>query len=355
MDYASPRNDGCRIFEFAHRGNKMVSLENNLLKVTVMVDKGSDIVEFVYKPGDVDFMWKAPGGIRDLSKIVSSKGHTLGNYLDYYEGGWQDIMPGGGPRDNDSAELGLHGETPLLPWQFSVAEDEFHRASIRLTCRTNRYPLYIEKKLSLEADSSVLRIEESVTNESEEKLPFMWGHHPAIGKPFLDESCRIDVPATKFVASGTGYSPTSYFDANATGEWPIHKATDGMKRDMRLISSFPKPTADLFYLMGLSEGWYAITNMKQKLGIGFAWDVEVFPYVWYWQVFNGLSGYPWYGRTYNIALEPWTSYPANLNEAISNGSARYIEGNATLRTELHVVVYRGLEKVERITRSGVVY
>ena len=40
-----------------------------------------------------------------------------------------------------------------------------------------------------------------------------------------------------------------------------------------------------------------------------AWDEKLFQYLWMWQVYGGHNDYPWYGRTYNVALEPFTSYP----------------------------------------------
>ena len=37
-------------------------LQNELLRVTVLAGRGADIVEFLYKPLDVDFMWANPSG-----------------------------------------------------------------------------------------------------------------------------------------------------------------------------------------------------------------------------------------------------------------------------------------------------
>jgi hypothetical protein len=52
------------------------------------------------------------------------------------------------------------------------------------------------------------------------------------------------------------------------------------------------------------------------------WDATVMPYLWFWQEFGGTIGYPWYGRHYNVGLEPFTSYPTNgLAEAVANGTA----------------------------------
>lgn len=76
------------------------------------------------------------------------------------------------------------------------------------------------------------------------------------------------------------------------------------------LHSFPAKSArvqDYCVFEGMREGWYAVTN--QDLGVGFAlvYPPKTYPYLWYWQVFGGGSGWPWYRRTYNVGLEPFTS------------------------------------------------
>ena len=63
--YVHERNWGARVTEFEYRGYSMVALENRFLRVVVAAGKGTDIVEFIYKPLDVDFMWRSYTGLRD--------------------------------------------------------------------------------------------------------------------------------------------------------------------------------------------------------------------------------------------------------------------------------------------------
>lgn len=48
--YQHERNYKCRIREIIYKGLRTVTLENELIKVTVLADKGTDIIEFLYKP-----------------------------------------------------------------------------------------------------------------------------------------------------------------------------------------------------------------------------------------------------------------------------------------------------------------
>lgn len=352
MDYSSDRNYGCRILEYTHRGLKFISMENELIKIAIIVDKGADISELIYKPKDIDFMWKSPGGIREAGKFVSTTASAYGNFSDYYEGGWQEILPGGGPCTYMGAELGLHGEVSIIPWGYYVEKDTAQEISIVLSCRTNRFPFYIKKIISLKSNKAVIETEEYLTNESNEEIEFLWSQHPSYGAPFLDASCRIDIPAKEFSTSDFYNSPTALFKPEHKGTWPIDTAMNGNKVDLSKVPSGEEPVSDLYYIKGLDEGWYALTNTNMKLGIGFCWDISVFPYMTYWQVCKGSYGYPWYGRTYNISLEMWNSYTDKYRTAKANGTIKKIKGYETINTAFKTVIYEGLEKVNCINKEG---
>jgi hypothetical protein len=91
--YRKQRNWGARILEYEHKGMQVVFLENEKLKVGVLVDKGTDVIEFNHKPTDTDFVWLAPGGVRNPTSYLSTAPDPLATFLDYYPGGWQEIFP----------------------------------------------------------------------------------------------------------------------------------------------------------------------------------------------------------------------------------------------------------------------
>jgi hypothetical protein len=81
----------------------------------------------------------------------------------------------------------------------------------------------------------------------------------------------------------------------------------------------------------------------------------VFRYTWVWQAFGGGIGYPWYGRTYNMGIEPWTSFPCGgLNEALQRGTALQIGPGEQLSTWLTAVAYTDADVVSSIKRDGTV-
>jgi len=348
------RNYGCRLTTNATlEGLKIVVLENEKLRITVLVDKGTDIIEFLYKPMDVDFMWRSPMGLRNPATMIPSSDTTSGFFLDFYEGGWQDILPSGGPSSEyKGAEFGEHGETSTIPWDFQIIEDSPEKISVKFWVRTYRTPFYVEKVLSLVRNVSVLTIEEKVVNEAEEEMDLMWGHHPTIGFPFLSEYCVIDTSAKKVIVHPTESFPNQRFNPGAEFSWPFAIDKSGKKIDLRKMPSPENKTADLFYLTDLKKGWYGVTNTQMKLGFGMIWPKEVFPYIWVWQVCKGSFGYPWFGRTYNLALEPWSSYPGSgIAEAIKYGTTIKLKPGETVEATLKAIVYTDLTRVTDIQQG----
>ena len=110
---------------------------------------------------------------------------------------------------------------------------------------------------------------------------------------------------------------------------------------------------DQSYVTDMPEGWYAITNQRTGLGFGVIYPKDVYRYLWYWQALGGGFGYPWYGRTYNVGLEPFTSFANDgLAGAIENGTALELRAGQRIETHLKAVAYTGAQGVERIHPDG---
>ena len=73
--YQLERNHGCRVSDaWTFRGLKTAVIENELLRVVVLIDKGADIYQFVHKPSDTDFLWRSPWGVRDPYRADAHNG-----------------------------------------------------------------------------------------------------------------------------------------------------------------------------------------------------------------------------------------------------------------------------------------
>ena len=340
--YTYGRKAGCRVsLDYTYRGMRVAFLENDALRVGILLDKGADIFEFTYKPLDLDFMWQSPIELR--KPFVATSALPEGAFHDYFYGGWQEILPSAGWASEPymGTFQGLHGEVSLLPFEATIQEDTPEFVSLKTRVRTYRSPLTLERTLSTKKGIASLFIHERLVNEADIEYAVIWGHHPALGVPFLDESCVVDTPAKKVEV--LAFHPNGLWVPGGDYDFPmVPNRRSGKPQDIRQVLPVSTRSVDVVFFKELKEGWYTIRNPKLKVGFGMSWDASLFKYLWMWQVYGGHNDYPWYGRTYNVALEPFSSYPpAGVPNAIQNGSALILKPNQVIDTDLAAIAFEG--------------
>lgn len=324
------------------------------MRITVLADKGADIYSFVHKPTDTDFMWKTPWGVRDPSKSVPPTGDPSSIWLDFYEGGWQTVVPHGGYSDQVyGADFGIHGDVNLIPWDTLVVEDTPQSVSVRFSAKSVRMPMKVTKTLTLVSGSPILKVEESVTNEGEEDLDVVWLEHIAIGPPVLSDKSRLFVPESKLLSHPESIDPNSKLEPDFIGDWPKMNTKDGSILDFSRIPTKKDRSLDMAYMTEMSEGWYALLNEEMNVGWAVSYPVETFKYLWYWRNFGGGYGYPWYGRCYNAGLEPCTSFGnGGIKQARENGTALNIGAGVTVSVTITAGPFIGSGTVNRVDPDG---
>nr|WP_275691032.1 aldose 1-epimerase [Paenibacillus aceris] len=313
---------------------KTIVMENERIRLSVLVDKGTEIFEFLLKSRDLDFMWLTDNGIHNPNRYLPTSPDSQSTYIDYYIGGWQEIFPNGGVSSSYmGAQFGQHGEVAHMPWDYIIETDTPEMISVKFTVKPKKVPFELSKIFTLCANSTKVTIKEEVRNLSEVSLHYMWGQHMALGKPFLQPDCKISLPENIEVIADILDFPedkTVRVKRGITHQWPLVEEPSGDMTDLSILPSQGTPS-EIVYLTGFNEtGWYQVENNKLGAAMRVEWDARVMPYLWYWQEFGHTSGYPWYGRHYNIGLEPFSSYPTHgLAEAIRNGTANLIHGEET--------------------------
>ena len=131
------------------RNYRAVTLENDLLAITVLPEKGADIYRWIYKPRRVDVLWKSPWGLKHPGSGVSTAGTTEEAWLEHYEGGWQEIFP------KRRRRLRLQGMSPQLSWRsFRSPVGLFdHAGSPERQCRVHCRDVSQSLYLASQADS----------------------------------------------------------------------------------------------------------------------------------------------------------------------------------------------------------
>src|SRR3990170_5480623 len=319
--------------DWSYRGFPALVLENSRLRVTVLPGHGAKVLEFSSKRAGRDLLYHHPRF--DVRPPVFGA-----NADDWWIGGIDEIAPTGHPCVIDGEQLPFLGEFWSQPWRHTIDDRGPDRAVVHLWAQGVITPLRIDRWLELSADSPVLTARPRLTNVGTEPFDFMWGIHPGIA---VWPGSRIDVPARRGVYA-EGHASLGV-DAGTTFDWPQLPAQGG-PIDLGVARSPVPPTWELVYATELDEGWLAVTDPDGGSGIAIAFDLAVFPVVWQWGVWGGWRG------LYTVAVEPWTAWPARLDQVIEAGRQRTIEPGATLETEVRYVAYEGLTSVTSVDRSG---
>jgi len=308
------RNSACRITDDIRiKGYKSLIIENNLLQVVILLDKGTDIFKIIYKPLGIDILGKAPVGLRPRDFAIQTSVMARGNYLDFYEGGWQEVFPsGGGPRDDVIANQGLHGEVWGLCWDWDVLSDTADLISVKLSTRTYRTPFYIEKIISLKKNNPVIYLDEKIKNIGQAPHKYMWGHHPAFGAPLLSENAYLEL-SDGTIKTMQFAGPNSRFENDVEFDWPKGKSKNGDSVDVSRFLAQGSMVEDMLFLTDFSKPYYSIINEKLNCKVTLQWQREMFPYLWLWLQYNGGVNFPFFGNTYLVALEPFSFLPGDTN------------------------------------------
>jgi len=355
LAFAQERNSGCRLREFVYRGQRCVSLENAALRVVIAADKGADIIEFLYKPRDVECLWRSRHGLRDDAHLRLSNPLPGGHFREYFPGGWYEMLPNGPqPCEHRGAAFGHHGEATLLPWDYRIVRDDADGVGVIFSVRLGRIPLYLERAMFLEGEGGTVRLEERVTNESAQTVEFLWGHHPTFGAPLVEPQTRIFLPAGTRASTADTVPEGSRVAASTRGDWPSLAAAAGANQgdiDMSVVPPANAGSHEFVRLDGFSEGWFAIVNPQRDVGFALRWDADTFPMAGLWQIWGGAPDYPWYGTPHLLALEPASDLPS-LAESVQRGTAIVLEGGQSRSTELEATVFTGRADVSHVGAGG---
>jgi hypothetical protein len=345
------RNWGARCtLDSTLAGHRAVVLENELLRIAVLASKGTDVVEFLHKPTDTDFMWRAPGD-RSAEDLAATRGpNPAGAFLDLYLGGWHEMAPAFAGGELLGASVSAGGELTAVPWKASLVRDDPECVEVSFSVTLRRAPLRFEKRLRLEAGSPSLAVEEEAVNLGGEPVRFNWGHHAVLGPAFIGPDCRIECPGGTVVSAGPE-GPGGALEPGTEGEWPFVEDRSGDRLDLSVVRERRPGWEEDVYLPRVGSGWVGVSDPGRGLGFGLAWNPEVFPTLWLWENFGGRPGYPWYGDTYCLGIE-FLSAPWEGSEELDRHAALGLDPGERLRTRFAATTYEPEGQLAGITPEG---
>jgi hypothetical protein len=327
----------------------VLTLRSEQARVTILPGKGADIYELTDRRTGIDVLFKAPWGARSPGAWPRA-GSSIERWIEAYAGGWQVLLPNGG---DECAEQGVtwgyHGEAALVPWQVTGAGP----GSASLETRLFTVPLHLRREFTL--SGPVLRLTETVTNESPQDLQVMWVHHPAFGAPFIERGCLLSAGCRSVLADDE--IPGTILAPGSAHAWPHVTTAAGEPLDLRVLPGPDESRAVLAYLGDFTAGYFAITNPRLRLGVGLRWPLETFDKAWLWQEVHSGEGWPWYRRAYAVAVEPASTIPGHgMAGARARGSAGLaLAAGESRQVTIEAVLFEGSGPVAGIDAGGRVH
>ncbi|MDD4892200.1 MAG: DUF4432 family protein [Phycisphaerae bacterium] len=269
-----------RLSIFAPHGGPMVQLENEKLRCSVLPWWGSSIVELTDKQSGVDVLCPGPGAVNNIIGQMPTMAAGQ-EYFNRRVGGWPELFPTGSRVDDYfGTPAPFHGESNQRRWDHAIIEEGPDVAIARFTLHCMTAPLRLQRDMILAAGSGELVLRETIWNESDLEIPFMWGHHPTYGKPLLEGGVKIELPKCR-LAEG----------------------------DESMLTVLPEGSkvGNMFWATDLAEGWFGVFNPRLSLGTGIRFDKDWFKFLWIWQEYGRNLKPQSFGRWYAIAVEPFTS------------------------------------------------
>ena len=300
-------------------GHEIVEMTSPEIHLKVSLTRGAEILELRSKKLDLELLWHGQEDIVRHREGVESTQAPMGNFLDHFSGGWQEVLPNAQyPIDYKGASFGGHGEVAMLSWDYRVLEDSEKSISVEFSVNLRRMPLRLIRVMTL--TNGELRFDESVENLSGEEIKFQWGQHLVIGGSFIDPGMEIIVNAGETIEVPNYPGPTYRFKPDTKSKWPTALDSKGKVVD---VSTFGADDGtDGHIILGpMSKSSVTFRNKSLQTDITLEWDKKTFPYCWIWMVLGGIKTWPLWGKERLITIEPFSSPVISLTEAIEQDKA----------------------------------
>jgi len=310
---------------------RAVELENNWLKLSILPDVGAKIYDLISKRTGRNLLWHNP-------RIAPQPYPIEGNFDNYWCGGWDDGFPTCDECDHGGEHYPNLGELRSVRWTVEAAGVKGGQAVARLSSFGPISPVRAEKTIILAGDAPVVRMRNAITNLGPLPLDFIWGTHPALD-PTPETILRV--PARTGIVGQS--SDPKLGKPGQRYAWPMLETPAG-HTDMSRVQGFEAKICCGHYATDLEAGWYAVEDERTGAGFALKFPVDVCPYLWMWLVYGGWRGY------HHVILEPWTSCPMNLAEAVRQKTHRHLEPGEKFSVEVRAILYARPESWEEALR-----
>ncbi len=304
--------------DWAYRKIRTVILENEHLKLTVLPEIGAKIYDIIYKPQQKNLLWHNP-------RIPPRKVPFGAAFDDVWSGGWDEIFPNDAPCNYGGERYPDMGEVWSIPWDYSVSRTEEKPQAVTLVTSVTSpiTPCKLTRTLTLKEGELSIHLEYALENLSHDSLKFLWKLHPALA---INETCSIEIPASRGIIDPR-YRHL-YSETSAEYDWPNAINREEKRVNISKIPPATEHCCSLHYVTDLQDGVVKFRNPRDNLDATFKFPKEIFTSVWLFLAYGG------YRSLYTAVIEPSTSYPYDLAQAIKEGNFSRIKSDSKLKCDI---------------------
>ena len=320
----------CRLTTGTVAGWDALTLDNGLIRVVVLPQRGAEILNFVHVPSGVDAMYQSYWGLQPPG-APHREGSGDREFEWNYGGGWQELFPSANHACTyQGRPMPFHGEVATLPWDTAVLKETPEELTVQFSVRCRQSPFRVERRMTLKRGEPTLYVDQSAENLADNPAHLVWGQHAVVGAPFLETGCRLEIPGGAFHTPPAIYDESARLMPGQRETWPQARLRAGGLIDLQDVPGPEARSHDGVFVTDLREGRLAVTNPRLNLRFSLQWDANVYKWVTVWLPYGGPENMPLTG-VYALGIEPWTA-PHNLERAIQAGDAVVVPGRGTFRT-----------------------
>jgi galactose mutarotase-like enzyme len=299
-------------------GISEVTIGNAEFVLQVLPEAGGRIYSIRHRRLAREMLWQN-AGLR-LQRFPAGSG-----YDDHWLGGWDDVIPNDEPACVNGLDLPDHGE--LWSATFDVVSHRSESITMRANCPVAG--LVVEKRISLEDDR--IRVRYTIENQRPVALPYMWKLHAAVR---LAPGDRIYIPAKRFQLEPKSLG--SLEGAELSGSWPLVRTPDGIVD----LSAVPGPEARKLvfaYALDLARGECGLYRPSDRTLCLWSFPMNPFRSCMLFASYGGWRDH------YVAVLEPATTWPFRLEEAIAAGTFATLAPYGRIDAEVCLQVLSGVD------------
>jgi hypothetical protein len=312
--------------------SKLVFLRAGGLSAHINPERGGDVLSLIHEGSNLEVLWRSKRADQELPKS-GPLNQDISSFYDEYPGGIQELFPNTADSTLvDGAQLPFHGEACRVPWTV-VGERPTSLNSVRLRTHLRRFPVKMERKVSLNSVHPILTIESTIENLSSESIPFSWAFHPAFGDALLSGGCTLYLPSEYVEVHPQLFSANQVLKPGSVQI--LERVGSCGALALRSGTDFG---ADLLYAR-CKQGWFIARNESSGLTVTGSWDIERMPFMWIWREFHDPTGYPWWGLEDIVGLEVHSSAPSQeLRSLIESREASHLNSRQSLTASISLSI-----------------